>query len=141
MAVERNLRSERGGAARGRRGLRRGEILASAATLFAQRGFHGVSTNDIGVAAGMSGPAIYRHFASKEAVLADMLLDISQRLHAEGSRRIVAAPDAPAALEALLRWHIGFAQPAGPHQRADQGACQRARACTPAGPPPPETVR
>jgi AcrR family transcriptional regulator len=109
MAVERNLRSERGGAARGRRGLRRGEILASAATLFAQRGFHGVSTNDIGVSAGMSGPGIYRHFASKEAVLADMLLDISQRLHAEGSRRIMAAPDAPAALEALLQWHIGFA--------------------------------
>ncbi len=38
-----------------------------------------------------------------------MLLGISQRLPAEGSRRVVAAPDAPSALDALLRWHVSFA--------------------------------
>ena len=96
-------------ALRARRGLRRGEILAAAAALFARRGFHGVSIDDIGSAVGMSGPGIYRHFASKEAVLAEMLLEISQRLHAEGARLTVAAPDAPAALDALLSWHIDFA--------------------------------
>jgi len=94
---------------RARRGLRREEILAAAAALFARRGFHGVSTDDIGSAVGMSGPGIYRHFPGKEAVLSDMLLGISQRLLAEGSRRVVAAPDAPAALDALLRWHVSFA--------------------------------
>jgi AcrR family transcriptional regulator len=83
--------------------------LSAAAALFAQRGFHGVSIDDIGSAAGMSGPGIYRHFRGKEAVLTDMLLDISQQLLAEGSRRVVGAPDASAALDALLRWHIGFA--------------------------------
>jgi AcrR family transcriptional regulator len=96
-------------ATRSRRELRREEILAAAAALFARRGFHGVSIDDIGSAVGMSGPGLYRHFPSKEAVLTDMLLAISQRLLHEGSRRAVAAPDADAALDALLRWHIDFA--------------------------------
>jgi len=89
--------------------LRREEILAAAAALFARRGFHGVSIDDIGSAVGMSGPGIYRHFPGKEAVLSQMLLDISQRLLDEGGRRAAAAPDAPAALDALLRWHVSFA--------------------------------
>jgi AcrR family transcriptional regulator len=88
---------------------RREEILTAAAGLFARRGFHGVSIDDLGAAVGMSGPGIYRHFASKDAVLSDMLLDISQRLLAEGSRLAVEAVDAETALDALLRWHIGFA--------------------------------
>jgi len=88
---------------------RREEILTAAAGLFARRGFHGVSIDDLGAAVGMSGPGIYRHFASKDAVLSDMLLDISQRLLAEGSRLAVEAADAETALDTLLRWHIGFA--------------------------------
>lgn len=99
----------RDGATKTRSGARRDEILAAAAALFARRGYHGVSIDDIGSAAGMSGPGIYRHFAGKEAVLSQMLLDISQRLLDEGSRRVVAAADAPAALDALLRWHTSFA--------------------------------
>ena len=99
---------------RSRGELRREEILGAAAGLFARRGFHGVSIDDIGAAVGMSGPGIYRHFPSKEAVLSDMLLSISQQLLDEGGRRAVAAPDAAAALDAMLRWHIDFAlsQPA-----------------------------
>ena len=94
---------------RKRGALRREEILAAAAALFARRGFHGVTIDDIGSAAGISGPGIYRHFPGKEAVLAEMLLGISQRLLTEGSRRAVAATDAAAALDALLDWHVIFA--------------------------------
>jgi AcrR family transcriptional regulator len=100
---------ERQGPVRARSKQRRAEIMSAAAALFAQRGFHGVSIDDIGAAAGLSGPGIYRHFPSKEAVLAQMLLDISERLLAEGGRRASAAADAQEALDALLRWHIGFA--------------------------------
>lgn len=91
------------------RGARREEILAAAAELFAQRGFHGVTIDDVGAAVGMSGPGIYRHFPGKEALLSEMLVGISERLLAEGGRRVVAAPDAAAALDALLDWHISFA--------------------------------
>jgi AcrR family transcriptional regulator len=103
-------RGSRGAEGRGSRGeLRREEILAAAAALFARRGFHGVTIDDIGAAVGMSGPGLYRHFAGKEAVLAQMLLGISQRLLAEGGGRAAAAADAPAALDALLDWHVSFA--------------------------------
>ena len=99
----------------GVRGAARGdEILDAAARLFAERGYHGVTIDDIGAAAGMSGPGIYRHFAGKEDVLAQMLLRISARLRDEGARRVEVAPDAASALEALLRWHVEFSlhQPA-----------------------------
>src|ERR1700759_3376922 len=89
--------------------LRREQILAAAAALFARRGFHGVTIDDIGAAVGMSGPGLYRHFPGKEAVLAQLLLAVSERLLAEGSRRVVAAPDPERALDALLDWHVSFA--------------------------------
>jgi AcrR family transcriptional regulator len=97
-----------------RTGTRRDEILDAAATLFAERGYHGVSIDDLGAAVGLSGPAIYRHFARKEDVLARMLLRISQHLHDEGARCVTTAPDAAAALDALLRSHVSFSlsQPA-----------------------------
>ena len=66
---------------------RREQILATAADLFAARGFHGVSVVDLGAACGISGPALYKHFASKDAVLAEMLVSISQRLLEVGRER------------------------------------------------------
>ncbi|MBX6382844.1 MAG: TetR/AcrR family transcriptional regulator [Microbispora sp.] len=90
---------------------RRAEILEAAANLFAARGFHGVSIEDIGAAVGVSGPALYRHFSGKEALLTEMLLDISERLREQGARLATTAdPDtAEAALDALLSGHIEFA--------------------------------
>ena len=88
---------------------RREQILATAAELFAARGFHGVSVVDIGAACGISGPALYKHFASKDAVLAEMLVEISERLLAVGSERSQSAADAGAALAALVDWHVSFA--------------------------------
>ena len=88
---------------------RREQILTQAAELFAARGFHGVSVHDVGAACGISGPALYRHFASKDAMLAEMLVSISERLLSEGRRRVAEAPGDRQALEALVGWHIDFA--------------------------------
>ena len=88
---------------------RREQILDTAADLFAARGFHGVSVADIGAACGVSGPALYKHFANKDAILAEMLVDISERLLAEGERRVARAPDPRAAVAALVAWHVDFA--------------------------------
>ncbi|WP_188943935.1 TetR/AcrR family transcriptional regulator [Nakamurella endophytica] len=52
-----------------RRDRRRRQIVAAAADLFADRGYAAVGMDDIGAAAGITGPAIYRHFGSKSAVL------------------------------------------------------------------------
>ena len=63
-----------------RRRSRRDEILEIAVGLFAARGYHGVSMDDIGAAAGVTGPALYHHFAGKEAMLAAALYAYGQPL-------------------------------------------------------------
>src|SRR4051812_50125459 len=81
---------------------RREQILRAAAQLFAERGSRAVGVDDVGAAVGVTGPAIYRHFASKDAMLAEMLLRISEHLLAGGSERVAAAGGG------------GQAQPRGP---------------------------
>lgn len=88
---------------------RREQILATAAELFAARGFHGVAVNDIGAACGISGPALYKHFTSKDALLAEMLVDISEELLAVGRQRSQAADGPADALRSLIDWHVDFA--------------------------------
>ncbi|GLZ29952.1 TetR family transcriptional regulator [Lentzea sp. NBRC 105346] len=88
---------------------RREQILTAAAELFARHGFHGVGIDDIGAAVGISGPALYRHFRSKDAMLGEMLTSISERLLDGGQARVDAAGDAAEALSALVRWHVDFA--------------------------------
>jgi AcrR family transcriptional regulator len=88
---------------------RRRQLLDLAAPLMASRGFHGMSVGELGAAAGVTGPALYRHFPSKQALLGALLTDISERLLAGGAA-CVADSDGPAdALERLVRWHVDFA--------------------------------
>ena len=88
---------------------RREQILAIAADLFAARGFHGVSVADIGAACGISGPALYKHFVSKDAVLAEMLVSISEQLLEVGRDRVAGAETPATALRGLIDWHVDFA--------------------------------
>jgi AcrR family transcriptional regulator len=88
---------------------RREQILATAAELFAQKGFHGVSIAELGAACGFSGPALYRHFRSKDAVLAEMLVSISDELLHEGRERVRQNETPAQALRALIDWHASFA--------------------------------
>ncbi|WP_456599421.1 SACE_7040 family transcriptional regulator [Blastococcus sp. SYSU DS0616] len=89
---------------------RREQILQAAARLFAERGSRAVGVDDVGAAVGVTGPAIYRHFASKDAMLAEMLLRISARLADGGRDRVAAAGSDPAAqLRALIDFQVDFA--------------------------------
>ncbi|MEV8440983.1 TetR/AcrR family transcriptional regulator [Actinosynnema sp. NPDC051121] len=88
---------------------RRDQILAAAAELFARHGFHGVGIDDIGAAVGISGPALYRHFRSKDAMLGEMLTSISERLLDGGLNRVAASGDPAHTLRELIRWHVDFA--------------------------------
>jgi AcrR family transcriptional regulator len=88
---------------------RRSQLLAAAERLFAERGFLAVRLEDIGAAAGVSGPAIYRHFPNKEALLVELLVGISTRLLA-GARNVSSRGWAPAAaLDGLVDFHLDFA--------------------------------
>ncbi|MEU4563917.1 TetR/AcrR family transcriptional regulator [Actinoplanes sp. NPDC023936] len=48
---------------------RKAQLALAAAELFCERGYHGVSLDEIATAVGISGPAIYRHFPNKYAML------------------------------------------------------------------------
>ncbi|MDT0475640.1 TetR/AcrR family transcriptional regulator [Streptomyces sp. DSM 41014] len=89
---------------------RREQILKEAARLFAERGFHGVGVDEIGAAVGISGPGLYRHFAGKDAMLAELLVGISGRLLTGGKRRVAEVDGDPGALlDSLVEGHIDFA--------------------------------
>jgi AcrR family transcriptional regulator len=93
-----------------RRRSRREEILEIAMGLFVSRGYHGVSMDDIGAAAGVTGPALYHHFAGKEAMLVAALNPVSESLLKGGRARVEGHPTEPrAALESLVEFHVAFA--------------------------------
>lgn len=85
------------------------QILDTASRLFAERGFHGVSVHDIGAACGISGPALYKHFAGKDDILDQALTQISDRLLEVGRDRASRATGPDGVLDALLDWHVEFA--------------------------------
>ncbi|WP_305788514.1 TetR/AcrR family transcriptional regulator [Symbioplanes lichenis] len=98
------------GAPAPRRRSRRDEILEIAVGLFAAKGYHGVSMDDIGSAAGVTGPALYHHFAGKEAMLVAALIPVSEGLLHGGKERVSRHPeDAHAALTDLIEFHVEFA--------------------------------
>lgn len=88
---------------------RRSQLLHAAERLIAERGFLAVRLEDIGAVAGVSGPAIYRHFPNKEALLVELLVGVSTRL-LDGAREVVAhAESDDAALDGLVDFHVDFA--------------------------------
>jgi AcrR family transcriptional regulator len=51
-------------------------VIAAAARLFATRGYNGAGMDEIGAVAGVSGPALYRHFGGKQDILAAVLTSL-----------------------------------------------------------------
>ena len=93
--------------ARGRR--TREQLLSATADLVAARGFAAVGIADIGAAAGVSGAAIYRHFASKQDLLIALLDRVVEGLR-DGARKAVSDAQSPDdALDALIAAHVDFA--------------------------------
>jgi len=88
---------------------RRSQLIAAAERLVAERGYLAVRLEDIGAAAGISGPAIYRHFPNKEALLVELLVGVSTQLLA-GATDVVARAEHPReALHGLIDFHLDFA--------------------------------
>jgi AcrR family transcriptional regulator len=88
-------------------------IITAAAALFRERGYRGTSIDDIGGAVGLTGPALYRHFASKEALLAELL----ERALDRARRDLDAAEAAGGGPRALLQRIVAAAVA----QVADEG--------------------
>src|SRR5690625_5168267 len=80
-------------------------ILEAAAEAFFEKGFHGVSVDELGQRAGLSGPALYRTFSGKAEILAELLNSALDVLTAA----ITPTTEHPQEnLDAALRHHIHF---------------------------------
>jgi AcrR family transcriptional regulator len=81
----------------------RDALLRAAAALFRERGYEGTKMGDIGAAVGVTGPAVYRHFPSKEKLLV-AIIDREFDLAEARLRAIVDADLAPMnALQSCVR--------------------------------------
>jgi AcrR family transcriptional regulator len=80
-------------------------ILAAAKELFYERSFSAVGVDELGERAGVTGPAIYRHFRGKDEILATLFDDAIDRLNEATAGQF---DDPFEELEALARGHAVF---------------------------------
>jgi AcrR family transcriptional regulator len=91
--------------ARKRRPERRTQILEAAVALFHERGFQATGIDDIGEAAHITGPAVYRHFRSKQDILETLLRERGSSALAEVQAIAEHAASPAEALDALIEHH------------------------------------
>jgi AcrR family transcriptional regulator len=85
---------------------RREQLLTAAADLFHRHGFHGVSMEDIGAAAGIAGPSVYRHFPSKAAMLVAIARRAADRLALGAERALRTSANEAQALRRLVESYV-----------------------------------
>lgn len=88
---------------------RREQLVTEAARLFWESGYHGVTMEDVGTAAGIAGPSVYKHFAGKADLLRAVVRRLGDRLQAtlDGLDPIPGEPDQAAAwVRELVRRYV-----------------------------------
>ena len=86
--------------------IRRDEILDAAAELFAERGYPGTGVDDIGAAVGITGPSVYKHFPSKDAILVAIGQRSALRLEAGAMAAASLTADPGAQLDLLVDSYV-----------------------------------
>jgi AcrR family transcriptional regulator len=87
---------------------RREQLLEVALRVFASRGFHQTSMNDVADAAGVTKPVLYQHFSSKRALYLELLELVSLRLMAAIDEATSAAAGPREQVERGLRAYFRF---------------------------------
>lgn len=84
-------------------------LLEAAVVAFAERGYHGVSVRDLASAVGVKAASVYAHFASKEALLAELVAH-AHRTHYVVVRDAIlgAGPDPADQLREGVRANVGY---------------------------------
>ena len=82
---------------------RREELLSIAAGLFAERGLRATTVRDIADAAGILSGSLYHHFASKEAIVDEILRGFLDALFGDYRTIVDSGLEPRATLEALVR--------------------------------------
>jgi AcrR family transcriptional regulator len=89
---------------------RRGEILDAALAVFGEKGYEAGTMREIAKRVGVTEPAIYRHYESKEAILADIVATAGDRITEQLTSQLDAfdATDLDAKLLALIEMRRGL---------------------------------
>ncbi len=91
------------------RSTRRTELIAVAARLFSERGYHGTSMQDLGDALGIQRGSLYAHIGSKEDLLLDVVEEGADRFLARGAEAVELDAPASERLRSLLVGHVEIA--------------------------------
>jgi AcrR family transcriptional regulator len=85
---------------------RREALLAAALPLFHERGYHDVSMDDIGRAAGITASSIYRYFPGKAELLAAVYHRAAERIAANATQALATAAGPQDALHRLVASYV-----------------------------------
>lgn len=80
----------------------------AALTLFAERGYHGTTMNDIARALGIRAPSLYNHVRSKQDILRDIMVGTTRALTAGYERATAGVEDPQAALRRAIEAFVGY---------------------------------
>src|ERR1039458_5895044 len=106
------------------RGGRKSDIREAALTLFAERGYHATSMEDIGRFIGVRGPSLYNHLKSKHELLIDIMVTTMKALLAQFDKANSSGGPSERlrkAMEAHVRYHATHPRDvrmSNPHSRA-----------------------
>jgi AcrR family transcriptional regulator len=81
---------------------RRQAALSAAVRLFAERGFEAVGMDDIGAAAGITGPTLYHHFPGKSAILVEVIMRCLDAMYFDLAAVLAGTDDPALALDGAL---------------------------------------
>ncbi len=87
---------------------RRRQLLDVALGEFAERGFSGVSMDQVAEAAGVTKPVLYQHFASKRALYLELVDDVADRLESAVVKATADAASPRQQVEAGFRAYFRF---------------------------------
>jgi AcrR family transcriptional regulator len=88
----------------------RERLVASATTLFAARGLHGVTSHDIAREAGVAAGTFYLHFKDKAEAYRHILMETVESLRAAIQQAVALADDREQAVRARVEAIVSFAE-------------------------------
>ncbi|OLF06023.1 TetR family transcriptional regulator [Actinophytocola xinjiangensis] len=92
----------------GQDGTRSASIRAAALELFARHGYEATTMADIGAAVGMRGPSLYKHVASKQDILARIMVGTMDALLDAHRVALLGVDDVTVALRRATEAHVRY---------------------------------
>jgi AcrR family transcriptional regulator len=87
---------------------RRSAIIRAVRRVFAEKGFHGTTTRELGLAAGVSEALLFKHFPNKEALFSAMLMACCTEQDIGRFERLKALKPSSATLVKMVHYLVSF---------------------------------